>query len=73
MKSDNPIIIKNDSEGSVSTSLKKRMESKSHSFPSISGGFESGIIILSDDLKMEESSEESLSDEALSMNPSECM
>lgn len=54
--SGNPIIVERDSEGSVSSSSKKGMESESHSFPSISGSFESGIIILSEDSMMGERS-----------------
>ncbi|CAI8619118.1 unnamed protein product [Vicia faba] len=49
------------------------MESESHSFPSVNGGFKSGVIILSGDSKMEESFGESLSDEAFSMNTLESM
>ncbi|CAI8607299.1 unnamed protein product [Vicia faba] len=54
MMSGNPIIIESDSKVSVSSSSKMGMKYESHSFPSASGGIELGIIILSDDLKMEE-------------------
>lgn len=49
------------------------MEFESHSFPYVNGGLESLIIILSDDSKMEESSREFISDEALSMKTSESL
>lgn len=68
MMSGNPVIIKSDLEGSVSSSLKKGMESKAHSFPSVSGFFESKIIILCDDQRWKSFFVESLSDEAFSMH-----
>lgn len=63
-----PIIVEKDSDGSVSSSSKKGMEFESYSFPSISGGFELWIIILSDDSRMDDTFGESLSDEDLSIN-----
>lgn len=73
MMSGNYIIVEGDLEGSVYLSLKKGMESESHFFPSFSGGFKSRIIILSDNLRMGESSRESFSNNSLSMNNSESL
>lgn len=70
---DKPIIFESDSKGSVSSSSKGGIESESHSFLSVSGGLELGIIILSDDSKIEESYGKSLEDEALSMTILESM
>lgn len=67
MISGNPIIIESDSNGSVSSSSKRAMKSKSYFFLSVSGGLELRIFILSDDSKMEESYGESMLDKSLSM------
>lgn len=66
--SGNPIISKSDLKGSVSSSLERGMKFKSYSFLFVNRGIESGIIILSDDLKMEKFSGISLLNETLSMN-----
>lgn len=66
--SGNHIIIESDLEGSVSSSSKRGMKSKSHSFPSTNGDSESRVIILSEDSKMEESSRKPVSRKALTMN-----
>lgn len=66
MMSGNLIIVESHLEGSVSSSSKRGMKSRSHSFPSTSGGYESGIIVLNDDLEIKGFPEESLLDEAFS-------
>lgn len=71
--SGNPIIIERNSEGSVSSSLKKGMKSESHSFPSISGDSKLEIVILSDDLEMDGLPEEYLSDEIRFTSTSESL
>lgn len=69
--SGNPFILESDSKGNVSSSLREEMKFGLHSFPSISGGSESGIIILSGGSEIEYLFRESLSDETPSMNTTE--
>lgn len=61
---DNLIIVESDSKGSVSSSLKRGMESESHSLPFVNGDFKLETILLSDDSKMERAYGESLTDVA---------
>lgn len=71
---DNPIIIEGDSKGSVSSSsLRRGLESQSHSLSSINRDFKSEIIPLIGDLEMEGMYEESLPNEAPYRDSSETL
>lgn len=60
MMGGNPIIVETDLEVSVSSSSRGEMKYESHFFSFVSGGYESGIIILSDGYEMEDLSIESM-------------
>ena len=69
----NPIIVESYLKGSVPSYSNMGIESESHSFPFVSGDFESKVIILSDDSDMEKSYGESLSNKVISRDPLETL
>lgn len=69
----NPIVIESDSEGSVSSPLRRGMEFESHSISSIYEDFKPKIIPLIDNSEVESSFGESLSNEIPSMDSSESL